>query len=234
MRSRRALCVRSFSGWSGPRVSVTVDTVLVRVVPQQLPNIGRTWTRCLGMQRGSEVWVWTGRDTAFERGKVERLEAHKGVVHVTLAGGKAVESKDGKVHLTNSTNQDGVADNTELRQLNEAPQGQRASHPGPCPCLCLLGPRRLWWLATPIEWEVPALLGAQPSLRVLETTPPAAPSIRTAFGHTGGDSTPQHPVSLPLSPFLSQLSFPAAFLQPSLPSPLAPPHVHGAVGRRLD
>ena len=92
------------------------------------------------MQRGSEVWVWTGQDTAFERGKVERLEAHKGVVHVTLAGGKAVESKDGKVHLTNSTNQDGVADNTELRQLNEAPQGQRASHPGPCPCLCLLGP----------------------------------------------------------------------------------------------
>ena len=27
------------------------------------------------MQRGSEVWVWTGKDTAFERGKVESLKA---------------------------------------------------------------------------------------------------------------------------------------------------------------
>ena len=86
------------------------------------------------MQRGSDVWVWTGQDTAFERGTVERLEAHKGVVHVTLAGGKAVEAKDGNEHLTNSANQDGVADNTELRQLNEAPQGQSPPHPGPCPC----------------------------------------------------------------------------------------------------
>ena len=189
------------------------------------------------MQRGSEVWVWTGQDTAFERGKVERLEAHKGVVHVTLAGGKAVESKDGKVHLTNSTNQDGVADNTELRQLNEAPQGQRASHPGPCPCLCLLGPPpgSSGWLATPIEWEVTALLGAQPSPRVLETTPPAAPPTRTAFGHTGGDAPSQHTVSLPLSAYLSQLSFPSCpSPSPPSPAPSHPLHVHGAVGTRLD
>ena len=75
------------------------------------------------MELGSEVWV-TGQDTAFERGKVERLEAHKGVVHVTLASGKAVEAKDGTVHLTNNPNQDGVADNTELRQLNEAQHGR--------------------------------------------------------------------------------------------------------------
>ena len=85
------------------------------------------------MQAGSEVWVWTGQDAAFERGKVERLEAHKGVVHVTLAGGKAVEAKDCNVHLTNNTNQDGVADNTELRQHNEAPQGQSAYTPRAIP-----------------------------------------------------------------------------------------------------
>lgn len=41
------------------------------------------------MQRGSDVWAWTGYDTAFERGKVDRIEAHKGVIHVKLdKGGK--------------------------------------------------------------------------------------------------------------------------------------------------
>jgi len=72
------------------------------------------------MQCGSEVWAWTGQDAAFERGKVDRVETHKGVVHVKLANGKIVEAKDDTVHLANNANQDGVADNTELRQLNEA------------------------------------------------------------------------------------------------------------------
>ena len=72
------------------------------------------------MQCASEVWVWTSQDAAFERGKVDRIEAHKGVVHVKLANGKMVEAKDDSVHLANNANQDGVADNTELRQLNEA------------------------------------------------------------------------------------------------------------------
>ena len=73
------------------------------------------------MQRGSDVWAWTGFDTAFERGKVDRIEAHKGVIHVKLdKGGKMFECKDDTVHLANHQNQDGVADNTELRQLNEA------------------------------------------------------------------------------------------------------------------
>ena len=72
------------------------------------------------MQCASEVWAWTGQDAAFERGKVDRIEAHKGVVHVKLANGKMVEAKDDSVHLANNANQDGVADNTELRQLNEA------------------------------------------------------------------------------------------------------------------
>ena len=72
------------------------------------------------MQCASEVWAWTSQDAAFERGKVDRIEAHKGVVHVKLANGKMVEAKDDTVHLANNANQDGVADNTELRQLNEA------------------------------------------------------------------------------------------------------------------
>ena len=72
------------------------------------------------MQCASEVWAWTSQDAAFERGKVDRIEAHKGVVHVKLANGKMVEAKDDSVHLANNANQDGVADNTELRQLNEA------------------------------------------------------------------------------------------------------------------
>ena len=36
------------------------------VVTLSLPDLGAV---SLGMQRGSEVWVWTGKDTAFERGK---------------------------------------------------------------------------------------------------------------------------------------------------------------------
>ena len=89
------------------------------------------------MQRGSDVWAWTGQDTAFERGKVDRIEAHKGVVHVKLANGKMMEAKDDTVHLANNLNQDGVADNTELRQLNEATLLQNirvryAKHEGGC------------------------------------------------------------------------------------------------------
>tara|TARA_B110000196_G_C20956470_1_gene571825 strand:+ start:35 stop:475 length:441 start_codon:yes stop_codon:yes gene_type:complete len=72
------------------------------------------------MECGSEAWAWTGQDAAFERGNVDRIETHKGVVHVKLANGKMVEAKDDSVHLANNANQDGVADNTELRQLNEA------------------------------------------------------------------------------------------------------------------
>ena len=72
------------------------------------------------MEPGSAVWAWTGPDAAFERGKVDRIEAHKGVVHVKLANGKMVEAREDTVHLANNANQDGVADNTELRQLNEA------------------------------------------------------------------------------------------------------------------
>ena len=72
------------------------------------------------MEPGSAVWAWTGPDAAFERGKVDRIESHKGVVHVKLANGKMVEAREDTVHLANNANQDGVADNTELRQLNEA------------------------------------------------------------------------------------------------------------------
>ena len=42
------------------------------------------------------------------------------MVHVKLANGKMVEAREDTVHLANNANQDGVADNTELRQLNEA------------------------------------------------------------------------------------------------------------------
>ena len=72
------------------------------------------------MEPGSAVWAWTGPEAAFERGKVDRIESHKGVVHVKLASGKMVEAREDTVHLANNANQDGVADNTELRQLNEA------------------------------------------------------------------------------------------------------------------
>ena len=72
------------------------------------------------MQRGAPVWAWTGSDAAFERGVVDKVESHKAVVHVKLSNGKLIEVKDDSVHLANAESQDGLADNTELRQLNEA------------------------------------------------------------------------------------------------------------------
>ena len=72
------------------------------------------------MQRGAPVWAWTGSDAAFERGVVDKVESHKAVVHVKLSSGKLIEVKDDSVHLANAESQDGLADNTELRQLNEA------------------------------------------------------------------------------------------------------------------
>ena len=110
-------------------------------------------TRCgVQMERGSEVWVWTGQ--AFERGKVVRLE--EGVVHVTLAGGMAMEAKNGNVHLTNnrtaSRTTPSCANSTKRRRV-KAP-----IHPGPSlvrvrvsqACASLGCPRRLCeWLATP-------------------------------------------------------------------------------------
>jgi myosin heavy subunit len=68
---------------------------------------------------GDTVWTYTGKETSFEIGTVERLDAHKGFYAVRLKAG-VVDVKESDVHKTNNAAQDGVPDNTYLRELNEA------------------------------------------------------------------------------------------------------------------
>ena len=68
---------------------------------------------------GELVWAHTGTDACFQKGTVERLDAHKGTINVRLAKG-SVDVKDTDVHKTNAEVQDGLPDNTYLRELNEA------------------------------------------------------------------------------------------------------------------
>jgi len=68
---------------------------------------------------GELVWAHTGTDACFQKGTVERLDAHKGSINVRLAKG-SVDIKDTDVHKTNAEVQDGLPDNTYLRELNEA------------------------------------------------------------------------------------------------------------------
>ena len=68
---------------------------------------------------GQEVWAHTGTEASFERGKVERLDPHKKIIAVRLKAG-VVDVKEADVHKVNAAAQDGVPDNTYLRELNEA------------------------------------------------------------------------------------------------------------------
>jgi myosin heavy subunit len=69
---------------------------------------------------GKPCWAHTGSEVTYERGVVEKVEPHKSLVQVKLHNGKTVDLKDDQVHSANNPNQDGLADNTELRELNEA------------------------------------------------------------------------------------------------------------------
>ena len=68
---------------------------------------------------GELVWAYTGGEQSFQKGTVERFDSHKGSVHIRVPGG-AVDVKDADVHKVNAETQDGVPDNTYLRELNEA------------------------------------------------------------------------------------------------------------------
>lgn len=70
-------------------------------------------------QPGDAVWAHTGTDESFAVGTVDHVEAHKGKVAVVMRKG-VIEVKEGDVHRMNAPKQDGVPDNTYLRELNEA------------------------------------------------------------------------------------------------------------------
>ena len=68
---------------------------------------------------GEQVWAHTGSEATFDRGTVEALLPAKGTVSVRLKSG-TVDVKEADVHRMNAASQDGVPDNTYLRELNEA------------------------------------------------------------------------------------------------------------------
>lgn len=68
---------------------------------------------------GETVWAHAGGDVCFQKGKIERFDTHKGTVNIRLAAGP-VDIKEADVHKTNAEKQDGLPDNTYLRELNEA------------------------------------------------------------------------------------------------------------------
>ena len=67
----------------------------------------------------TRVWAHTGSEQSFEMGTIERHDAHKGTYDVQLKRG-IISIKEADVHKVNAANQDGVPDNTYLRELNEA------------------------------------------------------------------------------------------------------------------
>ena len=68
---------------------------------------------------GETVWAHTGSEASFEKGTVESLHPNRGLISVRLKG-SVVDVKQEDVHKVNATSQDGVPDNTYLRELNEA------------------------------------------------------------------------------------------------------------------
>ena len=68
---------------------------------------------------GTAVWVPTSDDKCFEKGTVEKVDSYKGSVVVKTRSG-STEQKEAQVSLSNAESQDGVPDNTLLRELNEA------------------------------------------------------------------------------------------------------------------
>ena len=70
---------------------------------------------------GMEVWAHTGTEASFERGRVERVgqAGGKHIASVRLRAGTA-DAKEEDVHKVNAAAQDGLPDNTYLRELNEA------------------------------------------------------------------------------------------------------------------
>ena len=72
-----------------------------------------------------DVWCHSSSDNVYERGTIERLESHKAaagsrLVSVKLKGGRQLDLKEELVLPANAEVQDGKADMTELRNLNEA------------------------------------------------------------------------------------------------------------------
>lgn len=74
-----------------------------------------------------DVWCQhsSGNVDVYERGTIERLESHKAaagsrLVSVKLKGGRQLDLKEELVLPANAEVQDGKADMTELRNLNEA------------------------------------------------------------------------------------------------------------------
>ena len=68
---------------------------------------------------GEQVWAHTGSEASFEIGKVEGIQAARGLISVRLKTGVS-DVKEADVHKVNAAAQDGVPDNTYLRELNEA------------------------------------------------------------------------------------------------------------------
>lgn len=68
---------------------------------------------------GEKVWAHTGSEQTFELGVVERIDGHKSTIAVKI-GKNVHDIKEADVHKVNAAAQDGLPDNTYLRELNEA------------------------------------------------------------------------------------------------------------------
>ena len=72
---------------------------------------------------GQTVWALTGGRSCYELGVVQAVEQRGSTVYgvtVKLNSGATIEVKDSQVHSANKPQQDGVPDNTFMRELNEA------------------------------------------------------------------------------------------------------------------
>ena len=69
---------------------------------------------------GEVIWAHTGTEASFQRGTIERFDSHKGTINIKLQKGGLLDAKENDVHKVNSDKQDGLPDNTYLRELNEA------------------------------------------------------------------------------------------------------------------
>ena len=67
-----------------------------------------------------QVWAHCGSEACFQRGTIERFDPHKGTINVRLLRGSHIDVKEADVHKVNAEKQDGLPDNTYLRELNEA------------------------------------------------------------------------------------------------------------------
>ena len=71
-------------------------------------------------QKGDAAWCYINDDVTYEAGKIVELGEDDRSVTLKLASGKTLTTERANVLRANKDKQDGVEDNTFLRELNEA------------------------------------------------------------------------------------------------------------------